>query len=99
MIYNHNVVHVVRKSPFCPANMQIRVELHSPEEVASGPRILCWVMFFHYLSLASLNGLVHRLISKGMTPLQLMLKCRRVWQLLSPGLYVEMTVLSGECSC
>ncbi len=32
--------------------------LHSPEEVASGPRILCWVMFFHYLSLASLNGLV-----------------------------------------
>ncbi len=32
--------------------------VHSPEEVASGPRILCWVMFFHYLSLASLNGLV-----------------------------------------
>ncbi len=32
--------------------------LHSPEEVASGPRILCWVMFFHNLSLASLNGLV-----------------------------------------
>ncbi len=31
---------------------------HSPEEVASGPRILCRVMFFHYLSLASLNGLV-----------------------------------------
>ncbi len=34
--------------------------LHSPEEVASGPRILCWVIFFHYLSLASLNGLVVR---------------------------------------
>ncbi len=32
--------------------------VHSPEEVARGPRILCWVMFFHYLSLASLNGLV-----------------------------------------
>ena len=31
---------------------------HSPEEVTSGPRILCWVIFFHYLSLASLNGLV-----------------------------------------
>ncbi len=31
---------------------------HSPEEVASGPRILCWVMFFHFLSLTSLNGLV-----------------------------------------
>ncbi len=25
---------------------------------ASCPRILCWVTFFHYLSLASLNGLV-----------------------------------------
>ncbi len=32
--------------------------LHSPEEVASGPRILCWVMFFPYLGLASLSGLV-----------------------------------------
>ncbi len=32
--------------------------LHSPEEVASDPRILCWVMVFHHLSLASLNGLV-----------------------------------------
>ncbi len=32
--------------------------VHSPEEVASGPRILCWVMFFSYLSLSSLNGLV-----------------------------------------
>ena len=32
--------------------------LHSPEEVASDPRILCLVMFFPYLSLASLNGLV-----------------------------------------
>ncbi len=31
---------------------------HSPEEVTSGPRILCWVIFFPYLSLASLNGLV-----------------------------------------
>ncbi len=31
--------------------------LHSPEEVASCPRILCWVIFFHYQSLASLNGL------------------------------------------
>ncbi len=30
--------------------------VHSPEEVASSPRIPCWVMFFHYLSLASLNG-------------------------------------------
>ncbi len=35
-----------------------KIFVHSPEEVASGPRILCWVMFFHYLSLASLNGLV-----------------------------------------
>ncbi len=34
--------------------------VHSPEEVASGLRILCWVTFFHYLSLASLNGLVIR---------------------------------------
>ncbi len=32
--------------------------LHSPEEVASDPRILCWVMFFPYLGLASLNRLV-----------------------------------------
>ncbi len=38
--------------------MPLTKSLHSPEEVASGPRILCWVMFFHYLSLASLNGLV-----------------------------------------
>ncbi len=34
------------------------LKLQSPEEVASDPRILCWVMFFPYLGLASLNGLV-----------------------------------------
>ena len=32
------------------------VAMHCPEEVASDPRILCWVMFFPYLGLASLNG-------------------------------------------
>ena len=29
--------------------------LHSPEELSRGLRILCWLIFFHYLSLASLN--------------------------------------------
>ncbi len=38
--------------------LQLASIIHSPEEVASGPSILCWVIFFHYLSLASLNGLV-----------------------------------------
>ncbi len=28
--------------------------LHSPEEVASDPRILCWVMFFPYIRIQTL---------------------------------------------
>ncbi len=43
---------------FFPIALQIKTSLHSPEEVTSDPRILRWVMFFPYLSLASLNGLV-----------------------------------------
>ncbi len=34
------------------------VNVHSPEEVARGHRLLCWLIFFPFLSLTSLDGLV-----------------------------------------
>ena len=55
----HAQVHECEKAHRTPLILtHMLTSLHSPEEVASDPRILRWVMFFPYLSLASLNGLV-----------------------------------------